>query len=96
MAPHGQLSVVLAMALTSTSTIVVALRLYTRHFLVGKITAADWIMLLALLSTWVSAVVNLYMVRFLEERSMKVSCVFLASNQRLTSQSLVIQKQLRE
>ncbi|KAF5848879.1 hypothetical protein GGP41_009973 [Bipolaris sorokiniana] len=69
MAPHGLLSVVLAFVLTSTSTIVVALRFYTRYFIVGKLTIPDWIMLLALIGTWSSTVVNWYMVQFMDYSS---------------------------
>ncbi|KAE8826843.1 hypothetical protein PTNB85_06752 [Pyrenophora teres f. teres] len=67
MAPlHGRLSIVLAFVLTSISTLVVVLRFYTRHFLVGKLTASDWVILLALIATWLSVVINIYMVRFME------------------------------
>lgn len=48
MAIQGKLSVVLAFVLTGLSTIVVCLRFYSRHFLVGKLSAADWVMSLAL------------------------------------------------
>ncbi|KAF7443802.1 hypothetical protein PtrSN002B_009450 [Pyrenophora tritici-repentis] len=48
------------------STLVVVLRFYTRHFLIGKLTASDWVILLALIATWLSVVINVYMVRFME------------------------------
>ncbi|ENI04995.1 hypothetical protein COCC4DRAFT_40385 [Bipolaris maydis ATCC 48331] len=70
MAPHGLLSVVLAFALTSMSTIVVALRFYTRYFIVGKLTIPDWMMLLALIGTWASTVANWYMVQFMDHSSL--------------------------
>ncbi|KAL6706628.1 hypothetical protein ACN47E_005384 [Coniothyrium glycines] len=66
MAPHEKLSVVMAFMLTGLSTIIVALRFYSRYFLVGKLTSSDWVMFLALLATWASAVVNLYMVHFMD------------------------------
>ncbi|KAF2028034.1 hypothetical protein EK21DRAFT_114237 [Setomelanomma holmii] len=66
MAIHARLSVALAFALTSLSTVVVALRFYSRHFLVGKLTASDWVMLLALIAAWESVVVNWFMIHFLD------------------------------
>ncbi|OAL00673.1 hypothetical protein IQ06DRAFT_147619 [Phaeosphaeriaceae sp. SRC1lsM3a] len=66
MAVHGQLSVVLAFVLTGLSTIIVSLRFYSRHFLVGKLSASDWVMLLALLGAWGSVVVNWYTIHFLD------------------------------
>ncbi|KAF2828405.1 hypothetical protein CC86DRAFT_380355 [Ophiobolus disseminans] len=69
MAIHGTLSVVLAFVLTGLSTLIVALRFYSRHFLVGKVTASDWVMLLALITAWASVVVNWYLIHFLDYRS---------------------------
>ncbi|KAH7400939.1 hypothetical protein DE146DRAFT_479981 [Phaeosphaeria sp. MPI-PUGE-AT-0046c] len=69
MAVHGQLSIVLAFVLTGLSTIIVALRFYSRHFLVGKLSASDWVMLLALLGTWGSVAVNWYTIHFLDYSS---------------------------
>ncbi|KAF1842424.1 uncharacterized protein K460DRAFT_293152 [Cucurbitaria berberidis CBS 394.84] len=66
MAVHGRLSVILAFVLTGISTLIVALRFYSRHFLVGKLSASDWCMLLALIAAWGSAVVNWYMIHFLD------------------------------
>ncbi|CAO2647807.1 Nn.00g087290.m01.CDS01 [Neocucurbitaria sp. VM-36] len=66
MAVHERLAVVLAFVLTGISTIVVALRFYSRHFLVGKLSASDWVMFLALIAAWGSAVVNWYMIHFLD------------------------------
>ncbi|KAF2799583.1 hypothetical protein K505DRAFT_195992, partial [Melanomma pulvis-pyrius CBS 109.77] len=65
MAVHGRLAVVVAFVLTSISTVVVALRFYSRYFLVGKLGSPDWVMLAALLATWSSAVINFYVVHFL-------------------------------
>ncbi|KAH7088332.1 hypothetical protein FB567DRAFT_336119 [Paraphoma chrysanthemicola] len=66
MAVHGYLSVVLAFVLTGLSTVVVALRFYSRHFLVGKLSASDWVMFLALLVAWGSVVNNWYAIHFLD------------------------------
>ncbi|KAF2191170.1 hypothetical protein K469DRAFT_732655 [Zopfia rhizophila CBS 207.26] len=66
MAVHGTAAVVVTWALTSLSTIVVALRFYSRYFLVGKISSPDYVMLLALLATWAHAVVTYYQVHFLD------------------------------
>ncbi|KAL5120640.1 hypothetical protein ACEQ8H_001388 [Pleosporales sp. CAS-2024a] len=69
MAVHGLLSLVLAFVLTGLSTAIVALRFYSRHFLVGKLRASDWVMLLALLAVWGSVVVNWYTIHFLDYSS---------------------------
>ncbi|KAH7380696.1 hypothetical protein BKA66DRAFT_128348 [Pyrenochaeta sp. MPI-SDFR-AT-0127] len=66
MAVHEKLSVVLAFVLMGISTIIVALRFYSRHFLVGKLSSSDWVMLLALIAAWGSVVVNWYMIRFMD------------------------------
>lgn len=66
MAPHAKLSNILAFVLTGISTCVVALRFYSRHFLVGKLSSSDWVMFIALICTWGSVVVNWYMVHFLD------------------------------
>ncbi|KAF1836952.1 hypothetical protein BDW02DRAFT_492481 [Decorospora gaudefroyi] len=63
---NAQLSNVLAVVLTSLSTLVVALRFYSRHFLVGKLTSCDWVMLLALIATWGSVAVNFHMIYALD------------------------------
>ncbi|KAG9192904.1 hypothetical protein G6011_11638 [Alternaria panax] len=68
-APHARLSIVLAFVLTSTSTVVVALRFYARHFYVGRLTSSDWVMLSALIATWLSVVVHCYMIHFLDYSS---------------------------
>ncbi|ORY10384.1 hypothetical protein BCR34DRAFT_625268 [Clohesyomyces aquaticus] len=65
MAAHDKLTLVIAFTLTSISTIFVALRFYSRYFLVGKLGSPDWVMLLALLTTWCSAVVNYYQVKYM-------------------------------
>ncbi|KAF1947811.1 hypothetical protein EJ02DRAFT_391074 [Clathrospora elynae] len=66
MASNERLSVVLAFVLTGASTVIIALRFYSRYFLVGKLASADWVMLLALIATWGSAVVNWYVVHFMD------------------------------
>ncbi|KAH8732315.1 hypothetical protein GQ44DRAFT_745557 [Phaeosphaeriaceae sp. PMI808] len=66
MVVHGQLSIILSFVLTGLSTLVVALRFYSRHFLAGRLRASDWVMLLALLATWFSVVVNWYVICFFD------------------------------
>ncbi|KAF2473359.1 uncharacterized protein BDR25DRAFT_323909 [Lindgomyces ingoldianus] len=66
MAVRGTAAVVVAFVLTSLSTIVVALRFYSRYFLVGKVGSPDWVMLSALLATWCCTVVNYYQVVYLD------------------------------
>ncbi|KAI8936955.1 hypothetical protein NX059_006183 [Plenodomus lindquistii] len=66
MAPHEKLSNVLAFVLTGISTCVVALRFYSRHYLVGKLSSSDWVMFVALICTWGSVVVNWYMIHFMD------------------------------
>lgn len=61
---HGDLAVQLAFILTSVSTLVVALRFYSRYYLVGKLRSPDWVMLGALICTWGCAVVNYYQIYF--------------------------------
>ncbi|KAH7139291.1 hypothetical protein B0J11DRAFT_40223 [Dendryphion nanum] len=61
---HGDLAVQLAFVLTSLSTVVVALRFYSRYYLVGKLRSPDWVMLLALICTWGCAVINYYQIYF--------------------------------
>ncbi|KAI5373301.1 hypothetical protein J4E82_007944 [Alternaria postmessia] len=68
-APHARLSIVLAFVLTSISTIVVALRFYARHFHAGRLTSSDWVILLAIIATWLSVVVHCYMIHFLDYSS---------------------------
>ncbi|KAF2016172.1 hypothetical protein BU24DRAFT_195363 [Aaosphaeria arxii CBS 175.79] len=61
---HGDICVIIAFALTSLSTVVVALRFYARYYLVGKLSSSDWMMLLGVISTWGSAVVNYYQILY--------------------------------
>ncbi|KAF2747368.1 hypothetical protein M011DRAFT_494498 [Sporormia fimetaria CBS 119925] len=60
--PKGNHAVVTAFALTSLSTVVVALRFYSRYVLVRKLSSPDWVMFFALITTWGSAVVNYYQI----------------------------------
>ncbi|KAF2006873.1 hypothetical protein P154DRAFT_177796 [Amniculicola lignicola CBS 123094] len=66
MAVHDKLTVVTAFTLTTLSTLIVALRFYSRHFLVGKLSSPDWVMLAALIGTWSSAVANYYQIKFMQ------------------------------
>ncbi|KAJ4305509.1 hypothetical protein N0V90_001040 [Kalmusia sp. IMI 367209] len=66
MAVHGTLALVVAFTLTSLSTVVVALRFYSRHVLVGKLGSPDWVMLAALIATWGTPIVNYYQVLYMD------------------------------
>ncbi|KAF2644936.1 hypothetical protein P280DRAFT_504420 [Massarina eburnea CBS 473.64] len=59
-AVHGSLAVAIAFAFTSLSTVIVALRFYSRYYLVRKLSSPDWVMLAGLISTWCCAVVTYY------------------------------------
>ncbi|KAF2872098.1 hypothetical protein BDV95DRAFT_492494 [Massariosphaeria phaeospora] len=71
MAVHDRLAIIVAFTTTSISTVVVALRFYSRYFLVGKLSSPDWVMLAALVGSWSSAVVNYYQVHFLDYTHVK-------------------------
>ncbi|KAF1959686.1 hypothetical protein CC80DRAFT_533060 [Byssothecium circinans] len=61
---HGSLAVAIAFALTSLSTVVVALRFYSRYHLVRKLSSPDWMMLAGLIATWCCTVVTYYITVF--------------------------------
>ncbi|KAF2687331.1 hypothetical protein K458DRAFT_386159 [Lentithecium fluviatile CBS 122367] len=66
MAVHGKLAIVIAFTLTSLSTVVVALRFYSRYYLVRKLGSPDWVMLIALIATWCSTVTNWYNIYYMD------------------------------
>ncbi|KAF2198561.1 hypothetical protein GQ43DRAFT_151604 [Delitschia confertaspora ATCC 74209] len=66
MAIHGTLAIVVSFTLCGLSTVVIALRFYARHFLVGKLSSPDWFIFFALLVTWTCAVVNLYQIHYMD------------------------------
>ncbi|CAI6340369.1 unnamed protein product [Periconia digitata] len=57
---HGALAVRVSFVLTGLSTIVVALRFYSRAYIVKKLGSSDWMMLMGLLATWSCAVIAYY------------------------------------
>ncbi|KAF2111619.1 hypothetical protein BDV96DRAFT_499253 [Lophiotrema nucula] len=63
---HGTLAVAVAFTLTGLSTVIVALRFYCRYYLMSKLSSPDYVMLVALICTWGSAVINLYQIHFLD------------------------------
>ncbi|OAL48104.1 hypothetical protein IQ07DRAFT_544147, partial [Pyrenochaeta sp. DS3sAY3a] len=56
----GFVVVIVGATLTSISTIIVALRYYCRHFLMGAVGISDHLMCAALMLTWGNFVVNYY------------------------------------
>ncbi|KAF2796734.1 hypothetical protein K505DRAFT_347710 [Melanomma pulvis-pyrius CBS 109.77] len=60
----GKILIVVGFTLTSVSTLMVALRLYSRHFRMHMAGASDYIMLLALTCTWATTVLNYYQTKF--------------------------------
>ncbi|KAF1968855.1 hypothetical protein BU23DRAFT_257153 [Bimuria novae-zelandiae CBS 107.79] len=68
MAVHGTLAVVVAFTLTNLSTVVVALRFYSRYHLVGKLGSHDWVMLAALIATWGTPIINYYQIIYMDYR----------------------------
>lgn len=66
MALHAHVSNVLAFVFSGLSTLVVALRFYSRLFLIGKLTSSCWVMMFALIFIWGSVVVNWYMLHYLD------------------------------
>ncbi|KAF3904409.1 hypothetical protein ABW21_db0204374 [Orbilia brochopaga] len=60
-----------AFSLVPVSTIVIALRLYCRQFLLGRVRIDDWLILLALLITWGIATINYWQAFFMTGVHMK-------------------------
>ncbi|CAA9961687.1 hypothetical protein PTMSG1_05064 [Pyrenophora teres f. maculata] len=58
--PPGFVVVVVGAILTTMSTVIVGLRYYCRYYLMGKVTASDHLMFVALACTWGNFVVNYY------------------------------------
>lgn len=56
----GFMVVIVGATLTSISTVIVGLRYYCRHFLMGSISASDHLMLTALVLSWGNFVINYY------------------------------------